>query len=58
MLAKQCLLAGALALQAVSGLVFDSDWPLGLILKRADDMSEAEYNCHDNCGEPSPHAVL
>ncbi|KAL1627163.1 hypothetical protein SLS56_006501 [Neofusicoccum ribis] len=53
MLAKKCLLVGALALHAASGLVFDPDWPLamGLILKRQDDMSEAEYNCHDNCGQ-------
>lgn len=52
MLAKKCLLVGAILLNAASGLVFDPDWPLGLILKRQDDMSEAEYNCHDNCGKP------
>ncbi|KAF4302739.1 putative dynactin arp1 p25 subunit protein [Botryosphaeria dothidea] len=51
MLAKKCLLVGAILLNAASGLVFDPDWPLGLILKRQDDMSEAEYNCHDNCGQ-------
>ncbi|KKY18639.1 putative dynactin arp1 p25 subunit [Diplodia seriata] len=58
---KQCLLPlllGALAINAASSsaLTFDPDWPLGtpllLLLKRQDDdMSEAEYNCHDNCGQ-------
>ncbi|KAK0662704.1 hypothetical protein DIS24_g1799 [Lasiodiplodia hormozganensis] len=51
MLAKKCLLLAAVAANAASGLMFDPDWPLGLILKRQDDMSEAEYNCHDNCGQ-------
>ncbi|KAL1633923.1 hypothetical protein SLS58_010867 [Diplodia intermedia] len=54
MLAKQYLplLLSALAITAASALTSDPDWPLGLLLlKRQDDMSEAEYNCHDNCGQ-------
>lgn len=53
MLAKKCLLLAAVAVNAASGLMFDPDWALDLILKRQDDMSEAEYNCHDNCGKSS-----
>ncbi|OMP89333.1 hypothetical protein BK809_0006057 [Diplodia seriata] len=52
------LLLGALAINAAaSALTFDPDWPPGaplplLLLKRQDDdMSEAQYNCHDNCGQ-------
>lgn len=59
MFAKKGLLISALVLHTTSALVFDPDWPLnlGLVLKRQDDMTTAEYNCHDNCGKPSRHLL-